>query len=166
MIRRESPVALLELKLQKWMVQQPEWLLIVNMPRQQRRAAMRELANRLYSIPIMDGVNTVPRQVRRKAAKKLAHAAVTGQITEQVREALEEVVLREAEATVALDHSEDAQTIAIEPSLDPEGDVKADLEAAKAAAVAQVQEELAAMDELRAAEAAGEEIEEDDPAMD
>lgn len=142
-LRKESPVALLELKLKEWMVQQNEWLLIVNMPRQQRRAAMKELANRLYTIPTMDGVNTVPRQVRRKAAKQLAHAAMTGQLTEQVQEALLEAArLEEAslevtgvpESRVAY-VQEDGTPVytfeAPEASPDPEGDVKADVEKAK-----------------------------------
>lgn len=87
-LRREDPLVRLVTDLQTWMVSRPEWLLIVAMPRQQRRAAMKELANRLYTIPIMDGLNTVPRQVRRKASKQLARAALTGELTEQVKEAL------------------------------------------------------------------------------
>ena len=94
---KATPVALLELKFQEWLKVQPEWLLIVNMSRQQRRAAMKELANKLYTIPIMDGVNTVPRVIRRKAAKALSHATRTGQITEMVAEALVEAVRLDAE---------------------------------------------------------------------
>jgi|SRR3990172_6631806 len=150
---RESPVALLELKLKAWMVQQPEWLLIVAMSRQERRAAMRELANRLYTIPIMDGSNTVPRVVRRKAARALGHAAKTGQLTEQVQAALVEAAqlaevqaeIEEKLAEVVLEGLTPGERDAVEngPAVppftpmwenpDPEGDVKADLEAAERA---------------------------------
>lgn len=119
-ITKESPVALLLLKLEAWMVVQPEWLLIVNLPRQQRRAAMRELANRLYTIPIMDGANTVPRVVRRKVAKELSHVARTQTMTEAVGTALVEAALQE-------------ELEALKAAPDPEGDVKADIEAADAA---------------------------------
>jgi hypothetical protein len=157
-VTRGAPVALLEEKLKAWMLQQPEWLLIVNMPRQQRRAAMRELANRLYTIPIMDGANTIPRVVRRKAAKSLAHAAKTGQLTEQVQSALlEAAMMEEAVASVALDgetqsvlNDEELEALLavdgddgvdvrtrhdaeLDAMLDPEGDVKADIEAGKLA---------------------------------
>ncbi len=96
-----SPIDLLVVKLEAWMVQQPEWLHIVNMPRPQRRAAMKALANRLYTIPIMDGVNTIPRTVRRKASKQLGKAALTGVLTEQVKEALARAADGEVLADVA-----------------------------------------------------------------
>lgn len=107
-LKRESPVALLELKFLSWIQVQPEWLLIVAMPRQQRRAAMKELAARLYTIPIMDGSITVPRVIRRKAAKTLGHAVRTGQLSDELKEALAKA-------------AQDAAVSAI----DPEGDVKA-----------------------------------------
>lgn len=88
-LKKNDPVVLLEHKLKLWMMQQPEWLQIMALPRQQRRAAMKALANRLYTIPVMDGVNTVPRVVRRKAQKQLAKAALTGELTKEVRKALE-----------------------------------------------------------------------------
>lgn len=137
-ITRESPVALLELKLQEWLKVQPEWLLIVAMPRQQRRAAMRELANRLYTIPMMDAANTPSRQVRRKAKRELAKAVLTGVITEEVGQALLEASRQEAlaeEATPSHFGPPDP-----EPNLglpDPEGDIKADIEHAKEAEAAE-----------------------------
>jgi len=159
-ITRESPIALLILKLEGWMVQQPEWLLIVALPRQQRRAAMKELANRLYTIPMMDGVNTVPRQLRRKVKKQVSTEAVSllreGQqsASDVLGAVLRESMLREAEASVALDgqtvsaQAEDPGPVgpvtpAGEPfsvsdpapgdarfNPDPEGDIKADIEKA------------------------------------
>ena len=88
-LKGDDPVVKLEHKLIAWMKQQPEWLQIMALPRQQRRASMKALANRLYTIPVMDGVNTVPRVVRRKAQKQLAKAALTGELTKEVRAALE-----------------------------------------------------------------------------
>ncbi len=151
-IKRESPIALLLLKLEAWMVQQPEWLEIVNMPRQQRRAAMRELANRLYTIPQMDGVNTVPRQLRRKVTKEMVSAAKEEERQRQalLKQMLADALLREARASVALDGETQSvmpdgsfiggvSTPAGEPFIiedtppDPEGDIKADIEAGKAA---------------------------------
>lgn len=154
-LRRDNPVVQLEEKFRGWVVQQPEWLLIVNMPRQQRRAAMRELANRLYTIPVMDGVNTVNRQVRRDIKKKLARAAVQGVMTEEIAQAVatvvaqeEGVALSEAAASVSLDKNEDGssmtqsvesatfegsepsapEAVVEEPVLDPEGEVKATIQ--------------------------------------
>jgi hypothetical protein len=157
---RSSPVARLEAKFVEWFKLQPEWVEITVLPRQQRRAMMRELAARLYSVPIEDGFNTVPKQVRRKAAKALAHAVKTEAITEMVSEALleaarREALVAEAEASVALD----GETIAVttipgpeeneyhyppdpEPDdlPDPEGDAKDDVEAGKQALVDAVME--------------------------
>lgn len=100
--RLASPVLELQEKFKRWLLVQPEWLHIVNMPRPERRAAMKELANQLYTIPIMDGVNTVPRQVRRKAAKQLAHVARTEQASELVTEAIEKALRDEAAKAEAL----------------------------------------------------------------
>lgn len=133
-IKRESPVALLLLKLEAWMVVQPEWLLIVNMPRQQRRAAMKELANRLYTIPELDaspapGLNRKVRRGKpmkgftRLAEQKAARDAELGALTALAQASL----MEEAAASVALD----GETQSVQP--DPEGDVKADVEQAKEA---------------------------------
>ncbi len=88
-LKGNDPVVLLEHKLLAWMTQQPEWLQIMALPRQQRRASMKALANRLYTIPVLDGANTVPRAVQRKAKKQLARAAITGELTKEIRQALE-----------------------------------------------------------------------------
>lgn len=158
-LKRDNPVALLEQKFLGWVVQQPEWLAIVAMPRQQRRAAMKELANRLYTIPVMDGANTIPRVVRRKVSKQLAAAAKQNEMTFQIREALATALAQEAEEkelAEALAAAENegmlAPELASEPlegpeeqwtSPDPEGDVKAQIEEAKEAEAAKLDEVVA-----------------------
>lgn len=129
-IRRETPVALLLLKLEAWMKQQPEWLSIVALPRQQRRAAMRELANRLYTIPTADTGPTLTRETKRsKNYKGFLRVAEQKAARNALAEAL---LMEEAQASVALDKG-DVGTQSVEPSPDPEGDVKADVELAKEA---------------------------------
>lgn len=108
-LKRDNPVVRLEEKFKGWVMQQPEWLAIVAMPRPERRAAMKELASRLYTIPTMDGVNTVPRQTRR-----MVERAVQKQV-EQVQEALAaRALLLEAAASTALDG--ETQAVEEEPT--------------------------------------------------
>lgn len=72
-LSRENPVATLVEKFKVWVQEQPEWLVLIQMERHERRAGMRELAQRLYTIPTLDAANTVPRVVRRKAAQQLSN---------------------------------------------------------------------------------------------
>lgn len=144
-LQKGTPLDLLVLKLEAWMTQQPEWLMIVALPRPQRRAAMKELAGRLYTIPIMDGANTVPRQVRRKTAKQLGNQAqdqareeVLGAIAARREELLEAAaiesellgemaraqLLEEGVASVALDEETQAVESEESPEPDPEGNVQ------------------------------------------
>ncbi len=71
----DNPITVLMRKAAEFLTSQPEWGIIIELPRQERRAAMKELAQRLYTLPIMDGLNTIPRQMRRKAAKQLGNLA-------------------------------------------------------------------------------------------
>lgn len=95
-LKKDDPVAQLETKFTKWVVQQPEWLHLLALPRQQRRAGMKELANRLYTIPLMDSVNTPNRVQKRKAMKTVAHAVRTGQVEGIIRDALAKAAFEEA----------------------------------------------------------------------
>lgn len=142
-LRKDNPVALLEEKFIGWVTQQPEWLAIVAMPRQQRRASMKELANRLYTIPVMDGTHTVPRQVKRKVAKELSHAVRTGQLDQNIQEALLKAAVNDAaekfadeqKAVEEFQGDDDPTPFegsvpivgVVEPLLDPEGEVKSQL---------------------------------------
>ncbi len=153
-LKKDNPVVQLEQKFLGWVTQQPEWLAIVAMPRQQRRAAMKELANRLYTIPVMDGVNTIPRVVRRKVSKQLAAASRQNEMNAQIHEALRKAIAQERaerEITEAmadmpeyeplsesvLDHVQEDGTEGY-TFPDPEGGIKADIEAAKEAESAHI----------------------------
>ena len=46
-----SPVEILLAKLERWLIQQPEWAVILAAPRATRRAAVSLLAKRLLTIP-------------------------------------------------------------------------------------------------------------------
>lgn len=137
-IRRESPVALLEMKLVAWMKQQPEWLHIVSLPRQQRRAAMRELANRLYTIPLADTSDSLPRAAKRsRAYKGFVRVAEQTQAKASELSALAQASLEEAKASVALDREGEAQTVAVSrlPELPDQADAESDGLAEEAPAV-------------------------------
>jgi hypothetical protein len=74
-LKRDDPVVTLVEKFKAWVQEQPEWLVLIQLDRHARRAGMKELASRLYTIATMDAANTVPRVVRRKAAKQLSRVA-------------------------------------------------------------------------------------------
>jgi hypothetical protein len=180
-----DPVSDLATKAIEWLVEQDEWRALAELPRQQRRASMKELAQRLYTLPIMDGINTVPRQVRRKAAKQLGNAA-RDLARKEVLQAVamrEEQILRDAAAVGYAQREAELQQAVADELVSPEAAAKAaadrvlaeggtietaKLEAIEAASVAEL--DKAAMLEGDVPVVAGEAntalAEDDDPALD
>jgi hypothetical protein len=180
-----DPVGDLATKTIEFLVEQDEWRELAELPRPQRRAAMKELAQRLYTLPIMDGINTVPRQVRRKAAKQLGNVA-RDLARKEVLQAVamrEEQILRDAAAVGYAQREAELQQAVADELVSPEAAAKAaadrvlaeggtietaKLEAIEAASVAEL--DKAAMLEGDVPVVAGEAntalAEDDDPALD
>jgi hypothetical protein len=88
---------------------------------------MKELAQRLYTLPIMDGINTVPRQVRRKAAKQLGNVA-RDLARKEVLQAVamrEEQILRDAAAVGYAQREAELQQAVADELVSPEAAAKA-----------------------------------------
>lgn len=155
-IEKGTPVHLLLLKFDAWLKVQPEWVAIMASPRTTRRAAAKELANRLYTIPTVAAstVSDVPKALKKKTMQDLASAAreeATRQVKQEIAERAERLIADAAAAELErLRLEEEGRTDeekatkggvlletpvegtgASEPVFDPEGEVKADVQAAK-----------------------------------
>lgn len=73
-IKRGTPVDLLIEKFVAWLQEQPEYVSVLQMPRQQRRAAQRALADRLFQHITFGGDAEVNRGRRRREERGLKDA--------------------------------------------------------------------------------------------
>lgn len=114
-LEKGTPTELLLLKFEQWLIQQPEWLAILALPRQQRRAACRTLADALYRVPSGDLSNTMPRVVRRQLGRELQKQAKKKQAEHPFADLVASVT-KEDEPKVGFIETD--EVVAEEPRLD------------------------------------------------
>jgi hypothetical protein len=136
-IVKGTPVDLLIEKFVAWLQEQPEYVQVLQMPRQQRRAAQRALADRLFQHITFGGAEAEANRGRRRRTERiktdLEKQAVRKEEARKrrVERAMQTLIDEGVVGGAGKDELTGDETDAVILP-DPEGDAKADIEAADA----------------------------------